>query len=116
MSPTVVWDPQGRPVLAVGAAGGTTIPVQTARSIIGVIDFGLSAEQALGLPFVMAFGDSVMVEQGTWLEAAIPQFQALGHGQIAAREAPVKGGAVLRTPSGLDSARDPRLKGQLDTP
>lgn len=116
MSPTVVWDPQGRPVLAVGAAGGTTIPVQTARSIIGVIDFGLSAEQALGLPFIMAFGDSVMVEQGTWLEAAIPQFQALGHGQIAAREAPVKGGAVLRTPSGLDSARDPRLKGQLDTP
>ena len=43
MSPTVVWDPQGRPFLAIGAAGGSTIPVQTARSIIGAIDFGLSA-------------------------------------------------------------------------
>src|SRR5690606_28236445 len=30
MSPMVVWDPQGRPVLAIGAAGGSTIPVQTA--------------------------------------------------------------------------------------
>lgn len=116
MSPMVVWDPQGRPLLAVGAAGGSTIPVQTARSIIGVIDFGLSAEAALGLPFIMAFGDNVLVEQGTWLESAIPQFQALGHMQIAPREAPVKAGAVLRTPDGFDSARDPRLKGKLDTP
>lgn len=116
MSPMVVWDPQGKPVLAIGAAGGSTIPVQTARSLIGIIDFGLSAEDALGLPFIMAFGDSVMVEQGTWLEIAIPQFQALGHSQISAREAPVKGGAVLRTANGLTSARDPRLKGQLDTP
>lgn len=116
MAPMVVWDPQGRPMLAIGAAGGGTIPVQTARSIIGIIDFGLSAEDALGLPFIMAFGDSVMVEQGTWLEGAIPQFQALGHAQVAAREAPVKGGAVLRSANGLTSARDPRLKGQLDTP
>jgi gamma-glutamyltranspeptidase/glutathione hydrolase len=116
MSPTVVWDPQGKPVLAIGAAGGSTIPVQTARSLIGIIDFGLSAEAALGLPFLMAYGDSVMVEQGTWLETAIPQFQALGHAKIAPREAPVKGGAVLRTAAGFDSARDPRLKGQLDTP
>ena len=95
---------------------GCTIPVQTARSIIGIIDFGLSARDALGLPFVMAFGDSVMVEQGTWLEAAIPQFKALGHAQVAPRAAPVKAGAVLRTVQGLTSARDPRLEGQLDTP
>lgn len=116
MAPMVVWDPAGRPFLAIGAAGGSTIPVQTARSLIGIIDFGLSAEDALGLPFIMAFGDSVMVEQGTWLEAAMPQFRALGHSQISAREAPVKGGAVLRTEQGPVGARDPRLAGQLDTP
>ncbi|MEC8178813.1 MAG: gamma-glutamyltransferase, partial [Pseudomonadota bacterium] len=44
MSPVVVYDPEGRPFMAVGAAGGSTIPVQTARSIIGVIDFGLAPE------------------------------------------------------------------------
>lgn len=109
MSPFVVWDPDGRPVLAIGAAGGSTIPVQTARSIIGWIDFGLPPEEALGMPFVMAFGNQVLVEKGTWLEEAIPAFKALGHAQIVAREAPVKGGAVGRVGETWQSARDPRL-------
>ena len=116
MAPMVVWDPQGRPLLAIGAAGGSTIPVQTARSIIGVIDFDLSAKQALALPFLMAWGEGVMVERGTWLEAAMPQFRALGHGSLVAREAPVKANAVLRTADGWESARDPRLESKLVLP
>ncbi|MDG5748041.1 gamma-glutamyltransferase [Qipengyuania sp. XHP0207] len=116
MAPSIVYDPAGRPFMAVGAAGGGTIPVQTARSIIGAIDFGLDAEGALGLPFVMAFGDRVLLEQGTWLEGAADAFRALGHGEILIREAPVKAGAILRTPRGWQSARDPRLVGQLATP
>src|SRR3546814_9197988 len=49
------------------------------------------------LPFIMSFGDRVLVEQGTWLEAAIPAFVALGHAQPLARPAPVKANAVLRS-------------------
>ena len=113
MAPTVVWDPQGRPLLAIGAAGGSTIPIQTARSIIGVIDFNLSAENALGMPYVMAFGDTVIVEEGTWLEDAIPVFTQLGHTRVVAQQAPAKAGAVLRTEAGWISARDPRLGGKL---
>ena len=116
MSPMLVWAPDGTPLLAVGAAGGPTIPVQTARSIIGVIDIGLDAEAALGLPFIMSFGDRTLVEQGTWLERAIPAFVALGQPQPFAREAPVKAGAVLRRNGTWQSARDPRLEGQLDMP
>ncbi|MBX7482202.1 gamma-glutamyltransferase [Qipengyuania qiaonensis] len=116
MSPTIIWDPQGKPFLAVGAAGGGTIPVQTARSIIGAIDFGMSAEEILGLPFIMAFGDRVMVEQGTWMEEQMAAFQSLGHKNVFAREAPVKAGAVLHDTTGWHSARDPRLVGQIDTP
>lgn len=116
MSPTIVYDPDGRPFLAVGAAGGSTIPVQTARSIIGAIDFGLSADEMLGMPFIMAFGDRVMVEQGTWLEEQSTVFRSLGHKEVFPREAPVKAGAVLRTPTGWQSARDPRLQGQIETP
>jgi len=113
MAPSLVWDPEGRPFLMVGAAGGATIPVQTAKAIIGVIDFGLTASDAIGLPFIMAFGDAVMVEEGTWLEDAIPQLQALGHARVVAREAPVKAGAILRADDGWESARDPRLEGKL---
>ncbi|MCR2832318.1 gamma-glutamyltransferase [Parerythrobacter lacustris] len=116
MSPFVVWDPAGRPMLAVGAAGGQTIPVQTARSIIGVIDFGLSAEDALGLPFIMAFGDQVMLEEGTWLAASADAFAALGHAKTMIRAAPVKANAVLRHGNVWTSARDPRLEAQLEMP
>ena len=116
MSPTIVYDPQGRPLLAVGAAGGGTIPVQTARSIIGVVDFGLTAEQALALPFLMAFGERVLIEEGTWLEDAKPQFEALGHTGLFARSAPVKANAVLRRGDEWESARDPRIEAQLELP
>ncbi|WP_324261731.1 gamma-glutamyltransferase [Altererythrobacter sp. H2] len=116
MSPMLVWAPDGTPLLAVGAAGGPTIPVQTARSIIGVIDFGLDAEAALGLPFLMSFGERTLVEQGTWLERAIPAFLALGQPQPFAREAPVKANAVLWRGGSWQSARDPRLEAQLELP
>lgn len=116
MSPTVIWDPQGKPFMAVGAAGGQTIPVTTARAIIGAIDFGLSAEDALSLPFLMAYPGGLMVEQGTWLEAAIPQFQALGHERTTAREAPIKGNAIMRHGDGWESARDPRIETGLEVP
>ena len=113
MSPTLVWDPEGRPLLAIGAAGGPTIPVQTARSIIGVIDFGLSAEAALGLPFIMAARGGLLVEEGSWMEAAIAQFLALGHAKVTAMPPTLKAGAVLRGPQGWTSVRDPRLERDL---
>ena len=116
MSPTVIWDLEGKPFMAVGAAGGQTIPVTTARAIIGAIDFGLSAEETLSLPFLMAFGSVVMVEKDTWLENAIPQFQSLGHAQIVAREAPIKGNAVMWEEGNWEGARDPRIETGLQVP
>lgn len=116
MSPTVVYDPQGEPFMVVGAAGGSTIPVQTARSIIGAIDFGLDAEESLGLPFAMAFGNQVLLEEGTWLEASADAFRALGHRELQIRPAPLKGGALLYRGGEWQSARDPRLASQLEMP
>lgn len=116
MAPTVVWDPQGRPVLAVGAAGGPTIPVTTARAIIGFIDFGLSPRDAIALPFAMAMGDQVLLERGTWLEGAAEQFRALGHARLVFREAPIKAGTVGRVPAGWQSARDPRVESNVEVP
>ena len=117
MAPTVVWDPQGRPVLAVGAAGGPTIPVSTVRAIIGFIDFGLGPRDALALPFIMAMGDTVLLEKGTWLEGAADRFRALGHAQLIVREAPIKAGAVGRLPGGeWQAARDPRVETNVEVP
>ncbi|MXO51876.1 gamma-glutamyltransferase [Erythrobacter gaetbuli] len=116
MSPTVVYDPQGNAFMVVGAAGGSTIPITTTRAIIGAIDFGLHAEEALGLPFLMAFGERVLLEEGTWLEEKAEAFRALGHTQLMIRPAPIKGGALVKRDGRWQSARDPRLEGQLDMP
>jgi gamma-glutamyltranspeptidase / glutathione hydrolase len=82
MSPTIVYGPDGRVVLAVGAAGGSTIPAQVIKTIIGVLDFHLTAPQALALPMIYAPGDTVFVESGTPLEGMIPQLKALGHADV----------------------------------
>ena len=116
MAPMVVWDPEGRPAIVVGAAGGSTIPVSTARAIVGMIDFGLDADAALALPFAMAFGDTVLLEKGTWLEAAMPRLRALGHKEFRVGEAPIKVNALLRTPGGWQAGREPRMEHLINPP
>ena len=111
MAPTVVYAPDGRLVLAAGAAGGATIPVQVARILIGVIDFGLPVDQALALPVLYSPAETLVVEQGTALEAMVPALQALGHQQVIARELPLKANAALLGADGWSGAADPRSEG-----
>ncbi len=82
MSPTIVYAPDGHVVLAVGAAGGSTIPAQVIKTVIAVIDFHLPPQEAIGLPMIYAPGDTLFVESGTFLEGMIPQLQALGHASV----------------------------------
>jgi gamma-glutamyltranspeptidase/glutathione hydrolase len=111
MAPTLVYDSNGKLVLAVGAAGGATIPVQVARALIGVIDFGLPLQEAIALPVLFAPGDALTVEQGGALEAMIPQLQALGHAQVGTRRLPLKANGAQRTAAGWRGVADPRSEG-----
>lgn len=110
MAPTVVYDAQGRVVLVIGAAGGPTIPVTVARAIIGVLDFKLGAQDALAMPFAMAFGDSLLIEEGSALAALKDDFAALGHTSIRIAPAPIKANALGRRADGTwEVATEPRL-------
>jgi len=82
MSPTIVYGPDGRVLLAVGAAGGSTIPAQVIKTIVGALDFHLPPQEALALPMIYSPGDTVYVEKGTFLEGLIPQLKALGHSDV----------------------------------
>lgn len=115
MAPTIVFNTKGEPFLVIGAAGGPTIPVQTARSIIGVIDFGMSANEALAMPFIMGFGPSVIIEGGSTLADQQDAFKALGHERIREASPPLKANALLRTVDGWEVATDPRVKPLLST-
>lgn len=112
MAPTVVYDPQGRLWLTVGAAGGATIPVQVARVLVGVIDFRLPLDDALALPVVFAPGDTVFVEQGSAFEAMIPRLRALGHKDVQPRKLPLKVNAAILTDGAWRGAADPRSEGR----
>jgi gamma-glutamyltranspeptidase/glutathione hydrolase len=113
MSPTIVYGPDGHVRLAVGAAGGATIIAQVAKAIIGVIDFHLTAQQAIALPTVFApGGDTIYLERGTFLEAMAPQLQALGHAKIDYRPPTTfKGNAVEWVNGHWAGAADPRSEG-----
>ena len=112
MSPTIVYGPDGHVVLAVGAAGGSTIPAQVIKTIVGVLDFHLSAQEAVTLPMIYSPGDTVYVESGTFLEGMIPQLKALGHADVRMLP-PVtfKANAIARVDGGWSGGADPRSEG-----
>ncbi|SDA27049.1 gamma-glutamyltransferase [Sphingomonas sp. NFR15] len=110
MSPTIVYGPDGKVRLAIGAAGGSTIIAQVAKAIIGVIDWKLSAQDAIAMGLVYAPGKSAVIEAGTELETMVPALQALGED---AKVGPLglKANAVERIGSAWVGAADPRSEG-----
>jgi gamma-glutamyltranspeptidase/glutathione hydrolase len=111
MAPTLVFGPDGKLRLAVGAAGGTTIPAQVLKTIIGVLDWKLSAQDAIAEPLMFApEGPTVFVEKGTKLEAMIPALQALGHADVRTRPGG-KANAVEVVGGVLRGGADPRSDG-----
>ncbi|HXG80303.1 MAG TPA: gamma-glutamyltransferase family protein, partial [Sphingomicrobium sp.] len=112
MSPTIVWGPDGRVRLAVGAAGGSTIIAQVAKAIIGVIDWNLTAQEAVALPTIFVPGETVYLERGTFLEGMAPQLAALGHRKIDYRPPlTFKANAIEWVGDRWVGAADPRSEG-----
>jgi gamma-glutamyltranspeptidase/glutathione hydrolase len=113
MAPTIVYSPDGKVKLAVGAAGGVTIPAQVLKAIIAVIDWNLPVDQALGLPVIFApGGNTVFVEGGTEHEQLIPVLNGLGHPDVRLRERSFKANAVEVRGGKLVGAADPRSEGE----
>jgi gamma-glutamyltranspeptidase/glutathione hydrolase len=103
-------------VLAVGAAGGSTIPAQVIKTIIGVLDFHLSPQEAIALPMIYAPSDTVFVESGTFLEAMMPQLQALGHSDVKTQPpGTFKANAIEWLKGRWVGGADPRSEGAVAT-
>ena len=118
MSPAIVYDASGKPMLAIGAAGGMTIPAQVAKAIVGVLDWKLSVGDAIALPQIYVNDDLVVVEagaQGGALVGMIPALEKLGH-KVVSFPLPLKANGLERVGSGRDAGWrggvDPRSEGQ----
>jgi gamma-glutamyltranspeptidase/glutathione hydrolase len=110
MSPTIVYGPDGKVRLAVGAAGGSTIIAQVAKAIIGVVDWKLPAQDAIALGLLYAPGHVATAEKGTEREAMAPALRALGETvQVAALG--LKANAIERVGNRWIGGADPRSEG-----
>ncbi len=117
MSPSIVYDSRGRAILAIGAAGGMTIPAQVAKAIIGVLDWKLPVGDAIALPLVSVNDGLVVVEagpQGERLKAMVPALEKLGH-KVASFPLPLKANGLERVGNGRTGlwrgGVDPRSEG-----
>ncbi len=85
MAPTVVYDADGKLVIAIGAAGGATIPVQVAKTLIGDARLGTLRAGCNRLAGALFARRHDRGRTGTMLAGMIPALEALGHAKVMAR-------------------------------
>jgi gamma-glutamyltranspeptidase / glutathione hydrolase len=111
LSPTIVYAPDGSPRIAIGAAGGSTIIAQVAKALVGVLDWKLSAQDAVAMGLIYAPGTKkATVEEGTELVAMVPALRALGE-EIEVGPLGLKANAIEWVDGRLVGAADPRSEG-----
>jgi gamma-glutamyltranspeptidase/glutathione hydrolase len=62
MSPTIVFDADGRVEIVTGSPGGSAIIGYTAQSIVNIIDFGLDPQEAINMPHYQNRNGSTSIE------------------------------------------------------
>ncbi len=80
MSPTIVFDKaDGSVVMTGGSPGGALIIHYTAKTIYGMLNWGLNAQQAINLPNFGAAGAPTLLEEKRFPKATVDALKARGH-------------------------------------
>jgi gamma-glutamyltranspeptidase/glutathione hydrolase len=111
MTPTLVFDRRdGRLLMSLGSPGGAAIIHFTAKTLIGTLDWGLNAQQAINLPNFVTYNGPTLLEVGRFPAATVEALTARGHRVI---ETDLTSGlqAIQRTASGWFGGADPRREG-----
>ena len=110
MSPTIVYGPDGKVVLAVGSAGGKRIIMHVTKTLIGVLDWGLDAREAIALPNLFFGRQGVLIEDNAAGQAIAGKMQPFGY-EFTPTDLGSKLNAIEGTGKGWRGAADPRGPG-----
>jgi gamma-glutamyltranspeptidase/glutathione hydrolase len=111
MSPAIVTDAQGKLVMVAGSMGGSRIIASVARTLIGVLDWHQSPQEAVGTAAVFARTPEIVVEQSRMAPAIAGELRRRGWNVV--EDALLSGThAIQVTPAGLVGGADPRLEGR----
>jgi len=110
MSPTIVYGPDGKVVLAVGSAGGKRIIMHVTKTLVGVLDWGLSAEDAIALPNLFFGQQGVLIENDAAGKAIAGKMAPFGY-PITPTDLGSKLNAAQRVGEIWHGAADPRGPG-----
>jgi len=80
MSPELVFDQKTKQVtMIVGSAGGPAIINHVAKTLIGVLDWGMTMQQAIALPNVGSTNGPTQLERGRVSAALVDGLKGRGH-------------------------------------
>ena len=116
MSPTMVFDRDGDLLMVTGSPGGNSIPAYVSKSIIAVLDWGMSAQDAVDSPNIVARGEMVRVEVNVVPGKAIAADLAERGYKVQERDGENSGlHVIVVRPHELDGAADKRREGIVRT-
>ena len=116
MSPTMVFDQDGDLLMVTGSPGGNSIPAYVSKSIIGVLDWGMSAQEAVDFPNIVARGEMVRVEVNVEPGKAIATDLAERGYKVQERDGENSGlHVIVVRPDEFDGAADKRREGIVRT-
>jgi gamma-glutamyltranspeptidase/glutathione hydrolase len=110
MAPTLLFDRAGRLTHVVGSPGGSLIINYVAQALVAVLDWGLDAQQAVGLGHFGSRNGPTELERGTEVEALAHGLRVLGH-DVRVMHMTSGLHAIERVPGGWRGAADPRREG-----
>jgi gamma-glutamyltranspeptidase / glutathione hydrolase len=79
MSPTIVLDRQGEPVLALGSPGGSTIIATVLQILVNHLDLGMTLQQAVAAPRIAPNNASPVKAEPAYVKKWRKALKRLGH-------------------------------------
>ncbi|MFC3124489.1 gamma-glutamyltransferase [Pseudoroseomonas globiformis] len=110
MSPTLVFDAEGRLLASLGSPGGARIIPYVVQTLLGLLDWRMDPQAAVSLPRIGSLGLAAELEEGSAAASLAPALQALGH---RTEIRPMVSGlqVISVAPHGLLGGADPRREG-----